>query len=81
MSSNLMWAPVVPPDGHDLCSETKFILRKHYQEPINDTLRAMDVNYLRGVKDGAALSRVRKDMQTLIDAINKHGEIELKEHF
>ena len=78
MSSNLEWKPVIRKRGNPLSDELKFAMRNRDQinDQVNDILNSVDVPYLEGLRDAGI-----KDAQKLIDAINKHKEIEVKEIF
>ena len=73
MTSSLHWEPRYR-KTKDLSDELKFALRKQYGEPVDTLMDVGDINYLLGL-DHAGI----KDATFLIEAINKHQEIEVKE--
>ena len=73
MSSSLVWEPTDTRYG-DLRNDLKFILRKRYGNPVKATLDGADVPYLQGLVDAG-----KEDVKEIIDLINKHHEIEIKE--
>ena len=74
MSSNLGWIPSKEPKYKYLDTDIKFALRKRYGEPVQEIINESQLDYLRGLKDAGI-----KDAIKLIDAIEKYGEIEIKE--
>ena len=73
MSSSLGWMP------HDrkiktLADELKYALRKRYGDPVNTTLTENDMEFLAGLEAGDV-----KDASKLIEALGKHGTIDVKE--
>lgn len=75
MSSNLEWLPV-DRKGKCVSDDVKFILRRRYGHPIDLTLDSECIGYLEGLKDAGV-----NGAEELIKAIDKHGEIVLKEVF
>lgn len=73
MSSNLYWQPVKS-NNKTFDTAIKFALRKKFGEPVNEILDGSHIAYLEGIRDGGC-----EDMQKVIDAILKHGEIEVEE--
>lgn len=74
MSSTLYWVPVVQ-TGKSLPDELKYALRKKFGGYIcNTRLLSGHIEYLNGLRDAGT-----KGAQELIDAIEKHGEIEISE--
>lgn len=76
------WKPVRP-EGKDLSDATKFFFREAYEQ-INDgkiTLGESDVMYLRGASAAAQFKEMKDDLQTLIDAIEKFGAVEVWQEF
>lgn len=60
--------------GDTLSDQLKYALRKRYTQGINGYMDEDEVSYLRGLVDGGV-----EDAQKLIDAIEKHGDIEVFE--
>lgn len=75
MSSNLGWMPVES-DWRFLGDQLKFALRKGYGEPVDAVLNSEDIPYLKGLADAGV-----KDADKLIEAIEKHDELRVKEVF
>jgi len=73
MSSNLVWEPVIH-QQNDLPDELKFALRKGYGAQVDVLMGSRDIPYLKGLNDGGV-----KGAKELIEAIEKHGEILVKE--
>lgn len=73
MSSNLIWEPV-DRKTHDLPSELKFALRNRYDGHVDAIMGDNDISYLSGLKDAGV-----KGADKLIEAIEKYGEIAVKE--
>lgn len=71
MSQNLYYR--VKPAGKDLDDQLKFILRKSYSLPTK--FDESDISFLKGL-DAANI----KDANTLIEAIEKYGEVEVYEN-
>lgn len=76
MSTNLYWNPVLPETGECLTLELKWALRKRYDgiDFVDMTLDCTDISYLKGLKDAGL-----EGAQKLIDGIETHGEIRVKE--
>jgi len=75
MSSSLVWRPVVKAKNKDLPCGLKHILRKRYGDPVNRTMcHEHDYDYLIALVDADI-----EGAQKLLDAIDRHGEIELEE--
>jgi hypothetical protein len=75
MTTNLYWRPKATKKnnaGQD--SELKWALQKRYGCPINKIIGVSMIDYLQGLADGHV-----SGAQELIDAIEKHDEIELFE--
>lgn len=75
MSSNLIWKPVIQ-DGHGLSDELKFAMRKRHGSNIDVRLGRQSIAYLNGLYDAGI-----NDAKVLIDAIEKHTEIDVKEEY
>ena len=75
MSSNLRAEPTVR-KNLDLDTQLKFALRKRYGEPVSATMSKNHIDYLTGLKDAGI-----KDAEKLIDFIEKHDEIFVKEEY
>ena len=76
MSSNLIWRRAVIDSDGDLSTKMKFLLRKRFGETINTVVCHDDMDYFIGLRDAGI-----KEAQEIIDAINEHNEILLKEEF
>ena len=74
MSSTLVWRPIVVPKSNYLDDQLKFILRHHYSLPYK--FSCDDLGFLRGLR--AASVKGAKD---LIEAIEKHESVEVKEEY
>lgn len=76
MSSNLCWQPIKQ-NWRDLPDQLKYVLQKRNEGSLaNFIMDRSDIPYLSGLKDAGI-----KGAETLIDAIEKHYEIEVKEIF
>ena len=74
MSSNLEWEPTTRKTG-TLSTALKFVLRKRFGEPIKRAiLGEADQDYLTALSHAGV-----EGVNVLIEAIEKHGEIELNE--
>lgn len=76
MSSTLVWKPVKPNKCKSLDCSLKFALQKRFGSPVNVIFSSREMLYLEGLVDAGI-----KDAQKVIDALIKHGEVELKEVF
>ena len=76
MSSNLYWEPADRGKNKCLGTALKGALQKRFGYPVRVTLDERNVPYLEGLVDADI-----KDAQGLIDAIEKHGRIDLREEF
>jgi hypothetical protein len=80
MSSTLKWEPIID-RGKSLSDDLKFRLRKKYGGTIdNIILNQADVAYLEGLRDGMEEHQA-KEIQGLLDAIEKYGDIRLWKEF
>lgn len=70
MGQNLYYR--VKPKGRDLDDQLKFILRKNRSLPAS--FDESDINFLKGLEAAGI-----KDSDTLIEAIEKYGEITVYE--
>lgn len=75
MSSSLEWEPRNR-ERESLPDELKFVLRKRYGEPVSSIIDDSDLAYLAGLRDAGI-----EGAEDLIEAINKYGEIHVKEHY
>jgi hypothetical protein len=76
MSSSLVWQ-IVSPKNQYLSDEVKFWAREYYEENIvNVALNHHDLPVLRAAKIAGVVG-----MQDLIDLIEAHGEIRIKEEW
>lgn len=73
MSSVLQWE-VHRRKREDLPNELKWLLQERYGGPIHKTFTDIDLEFLRGLSTAKV-----KGADTLIKAIEKHGEIDLDE--
>ena len=80
MSSNLTWEPSNRKSG-ELGSGIKFILRRLYGEPVNATFDGEDVQMLNTIIASSLDESVKEDATALIDAIGKHGSIDVREEY
>jgi hypothetical protein len=75
MTTSLYWNPVVKPKTHRLPDALKFILRRiHRDGQVTMTMREADLPYLHGLRDAGVDGALE-----LIEAIDKHDEVELSE--
>lgn len=74
MSSVLKWKLVEKYEGN-LSTETKFILRKLYSEPIRNEFLEQDIIILEAIMVASNIPDVQQDMKRLIDALRKFGKI------
>jgi len=77
MSTNAYWRPVVPKKGHDLSDDIKRKIARRYMEHDGSLsgsarLDSSALGWLEGLRDANV-----KDADSLIQAIEKHGEIEV----
>lgn len=77
MSTNAYWLPVVKKEGNGLSDDIKRKIARRYMDHDgsltgNVKLRVTALGWLEGLRDAGV-----KDADTLIKAINKHGEIEV----
>lgn len=79
MSSTLRWQPVT--DGRGMTDATKFIMRELFGEPVDTTLREDAIGILRGAAAGTNEAKVKKELLQLMAAIEKYGEVKVKEEF
>jgi hypothetical protein len=80
MSSNLRWEPIAD-RGKILSDELKYLLRKTRDSRIVEIILSdSDVAYLSGLRD-ASSEKLGKEIQCLITAINKHGNVRVWEEF
>jgi hypothetical protein len=80
MSSNLYWEPVVPKGGKILSDECKFFLRKLFHEPLNHEITMKEADLLRGA-EAIASPGLKKELDILIRAIERHGAIKVEERY
>ncbi len=78
MSTNLGWMPVPAEHWNPLSDGMKFSLRNLYEFPVEATLTTDDLPMLRGMV-AAGSAEVKKDAKALIEAIEKHDAIIVKE--
>ena len=76
MSSTLGWIPKKPKDFKWLNDDIKYVMRKRYGDPIHTVIDSSQLDYLRGLRDSGF-----NEAEKLINAIDKYGEIEIKEEF
>ena len=74
MSSNLYWEPTNRGKNKCLGTALKWVLQKRFGYPVRVTLDEENILYLQGLADADI-----EGAQSLVDAIEKHGCIELKE--
>ena len=78
---NLYWRPLIPNRGHTLGTALKRILERRRLNGVGGciTLTYDDVAYLRGIQDASDenCGDVKADAQILIDAIDRHGTVEI----
>lgn len=75
MSSSLYWKPIVPQQEERLDDQLMFTLRKRCDGCIHGIIMDdSDLSYLRGLRDAGI-----KDAETLIEAIEVHGQVQLDE--
>ena len=75
MSSTLYMYPARR-KGIGLAADVKFALRKKYGDIVCVVLTESEVPYLQGLRDGGT-----EGAQALIDFIDKHGEVLVKEEY
>ena len=81
MSSNLHWR-TPNPDGKDFGHALKFPLREHFGGYIGEWVEMGhgDVPFLRGVIAGAGKNTdVAKEALFLVEKIERHGSVEIRE--
>jgi len=77
MSTTLYWEPVTD-KGKPLSTDLKFILRMNYDLSYVVVLSDQDKEYLTGIKH-ASSKDIRREIEVLLNAINKYGEITILE--
>ncbi len=83
MSTNLFWAPVTASADRSLPKALKYIIARRLWdhdgslsgEPV--VINASEVPYLEGIRDATSDTDVNRAARQLIEAIIKHGTIEL----
>jgi len=76
MSSSLYWEPIINRGNH-LSDELKYILRKRWGTSFDLRLMDKDVDYLIGLKHGCEKEKTGKEIDTLLQAIERHDEIRI----
>lgn len=82
MSATLKWKPVRP-EGKSLSGAAKFFFREAY-ERVNDgeiKLSASDAHFLAGASAATKDNELKADIKTLLEAIEKFGEVEVWQEF
>lgn len=79
MSSNLRAEPVNR-QKLELGTSLKFALRKCFSEPLNVVIGPNSIKLLEGMI-AAGNEETVKDAEKLIDFINKHGDVLVKEEY
>lgn len=74
MSSSL--SAYIRRGGVPLTSQIKYIFQGKYGSPIKKTLSESDCDYLNGLKDAGV-----DGAETLIELIDKFGEVEIMEEY
>ena len=83
MSSTLCWQ-IVRTDAKHLSDALKYALREFRGESLGSDPITFDegsVTILKAMAAGSSSKELKKDCETLIAAIEKHGEIELWEAY
>jgi len=75
MSSTLTWEPAYR-KTNSLSYELKLVLQKYLGGTVDSDMDISDLKYLEGLRDAGVI-----DAQILIDAIEKHDRIHVKEQF
>lgn len=75
MSSDLTWEPAQRKKA-SLTDAIKWALQKRYGGTVDNIMDQGDIGYLEGLRDGGLA-----EAQFLIDAIEKHDRIVVKEEF
>ena len=75
MSSDLTWEPEQRKKG-SLAYDLKRALQNRYAGTVDTIMDRGDISYLEGLRDGGLA-----EAQILIDAIEKHDRIVVKEEF
>lgn len=75
MSSDLTWEPARR-KKQSLPTALKFALRKRFGEPVNSTLSAGHIDYLMGLAHADVAGATE-----LLEAIQKHGEVVVREEY
>ena len=81
MSSSLYWEPCIEQDNKSLCDPLKYIFARKYWDhdgslgghPIQ--LNDADVPYLNGVRDGTSNKDIKRDIETLLEAITEYRAV------
>ncbi len=79
MSSNLMWKPANNYQG-EFSNEFKFALQNKYGGPVVHIFDSYDIPYLEGMRD-CGNGEASVDAGELIELIEKHGQIIVKEEW
>ena len=80
MSSTLKWDPIID-RGIALSDELKYILQVRFGKGFDINVSVQHLDYLRGLRDGIKEKEIKKEIQTLIDAIKKYEAITLWEDY
>lgn len=79
MSSNLVWKIIRPSVDKGLSTGTKFLLRKHFGEPVNVELDQGNLPYLYGARDASSDADIIEDLSRLIKELEAGHRLALDE--
>lgn len=79
MTRNLYFEPFPRPTGKSLCDALKFILREVYGEPVDHVFTEGDITALRAIAAASGVQEVKKDVERLVEAIEKHDSVRVNE--
>jgi len=80
MSSTLYFEPVVNNKGNFFGDEFKRALRYYYGDPLAEIVETSDIPFLKGMIV-AGSDEVMTDANTLVQLIEKHGEVRIHEKY
>lgn len=73
MSTSLYWKPIIRAKSEDLADQLKYVIREKFFDSLGTdsiTVNQSELDYFEGLKDAGI-----EDAETVIELINKHGEI------
>lgn len=78
MSSSLCWHPVIEQESESLSTAVKWILEKEFMDGGTEAeLGRSSIPFLRGMMAAIRDREDAKDVQKMLEAIEKHGAVKL----